>query len=258
MLAGSVADDDEVLRLDLPPQVNTCAFCGDPAAARGEHIWGKWFSKLLQSHGGFGPKKRDAIEVRARRAVCTHCNTTWMSELEDAVIPILTPMLVGGPYHVLTPSQQRTLAIWAFKTALTISLLGEENRFIIAGYYQWFRQHREPPNSTRILIGAYRGRNAASAYFQPVHIKGAEDQLPTLFSATFVAHRVLFQVLGYFDTGPIRVTETNPHFAAATATIWPPQSEDIDWPRNNMCFNDEAVEDFARYGAGLDLAQAEQ
>jgi hypothetical protein len=68
----------------------------------------------------------------------------------------------------------------------------------------------------------------------------------------------LFQVLGYFGTGPIRVTETNPHFAAATATIWHPQSEDIDWPRNNMCFNDEAVEDFARYGAGLDLAQAEQ
>jgi hypothetical protein len=61
---------------------------------------------------------------------------------------------------------------------------------------------------------------------------------------------VLFQVLGYFGTGPVHVSGSNEVLNFAISQIWPPQGGDIVWPANNLCFNDETIETFARYWTG--------
>jgi len=59
--------------------------------------------KVLSRQGGAITKKL--------RVVCETCNNEWMSELEDQVKPILTPLILGQEI-VLNPAMQKTLAEW--------------------------------------------------------------------------------------------------------------------------------------------------
>jgi hypothetical protein len=43
--------------------------------------------------------------------VCEECNTGWMSRLETAVIPILTP-IIKGSFCAITPDRRRLIAEW--------------------------------------------------------------------------------------------------------------------------------------------------
>jgi hypothetical protein len=51
------------------------------------------------------------------RCVCADCNNGWMSELEDEVKPVLTPLLKNHR-TTLTRDDQILLATWATKTGL--------------------------------------------------------------------------------------------------------------------------------------------
>lgn len=82
------------------------------------------------------------------RDICTTCNNGWMSQLEEQVKPILTPMLRDQP-RTLTAPEQHLLATWATKTALTMqgANIGGE-RFTPAADYHWFHDRRVPlPNA---------------------------------------------------------------------------------------------------------------
>jgi len=50
-------------------------------------------------------------------AVCQNCNNGWMSRLEGAVKPLLTPLIFGNK-SLLSPEDQTLLATWAVKTSM--------------------------------------------------------------------------------------------------------------------------------------------
>jgi hypothetical protein len=117
-----------------------CIFCEGGGLSK-EHFWPDWASSLLPHYpdnrhveGLFTSAQARWVkppEVRSRqghswtktiRAVCKGCNNAWMSELEEAVKPILTPLIATQP-HELTTQAMGTLAQWV---ALKI-MVGERN-----------------------------------------------------------------------------------------------------------------------------------
>jgi hypothetical protein len=118
-----------------------CMFCEGGNLSK-EHFWPEWASALLPTY----PDNRHVeqvytviektklvkpSEVRTRqghswtktiRAVCGPCNSGWMSVLETAARPILTPLIATQP-HSITVDSMRVLAQWI---ALKI-MVGERN-----------------------------------------------------------------------------------------------------------------------------------
>jgi hypothetical protein len=121
-----------------PPE--KCIFCGGGNLSK-EHFWPEWASVLLPRYPDnrrieqvFTTENARLVkppEVRARqghswtktiRAVCRRCNNGWMSVLEKAAKPILTPLITSRS-HALTEDSMRVLAQWI---ALKV-MVGERN-----------------------------------------------------------------------------------------------------------------------------------
>jgi hypothetical protein len=118
-----------------------CIFCGGGNLSK-EHFWPEWASALLPNYPDNQhveqlftftevTKLTRAPEVRSKqghawtkkiRAVCVSCNTGWMSTLETAVKPILTPLIATQP-HTLSLNSMDILAKWI---SLKI-MVGEHN-----------------------------------------------------------------------------------------------------------------------------------
>jgi hypothetical protein len=116
-----------------------CMFCGQPGG-NNEHIVGKWLLNdlglyTLKTRMGFGNQLRtgEMDEIDEPRplgafvtdAVCATCNNGWMSQLESAVKPLLSPLL-DDPWP---PNGRQVLSAlflkchvvtrWLLKTACT-------------------------------------------------------------------------------------------------------------------------------------------
>jgi len=60
----------------------------------------------------------NAYYVKARKTVCVPCNTGWMSDIQKATKPIMTPLVDNHP-TTLTPTGQAILGTWAGMTGVT-------------------------------------------------------------------------------------------------------------------------------------------
>jgi hypothetical protein len=129
-----------------PTLPRRCIFCGGTGVS-GEHLFSAWISKIVPGvverhtktlgHPGQDPVKSLRVEgdilSKKIKAVCASCNGGWMKRQEDAVIPLLTPLILGER-SVLTPQDQRIIHIWATMKALVGEMDDPDRR-------------RIPPNS---------------------------------------------------------------------------------------------------------------
>jgi hypothetical protein len=105
-------------------------FCGGSGLTQ-EHVWPRWLNGAVElgrlfgyRHGTEGSEP-EAFEWSAGGFtqtvgdVCRQCNSGWLSELEAAVKPLLTPM-IRGDRQTLGPEDQRIVAAWAMKMAAVI------------------------------------------------------------------------------------------------------------------------------------------
>ena len=106
-----------------PPKKN-CIFCEEPSASK-EDIFPNWFDGAFQLPDGWtydnlvlsigskqkAPQTKIATKQTSVRCVCEGCNNGWMSQLENQVKPILTPLMNGHAFD-LDLDDQLTLARW--------------------------------------------------------------------------------------------------------------------------------------------------
>lgn len=113
-----------------------CFFCGRDDKLTREHVFPRWLRKPLRDERRFeigmwlrsslpiekGPtiqrRRTDAI----LRRVCESCNSGWMSDLENDVRPLLTP-LIAGETIVVSGADRELLLRWALKTAAVLGPL---------------------------------------------------------------------------------------------------------------------------------------
>ena len=72
---------------------------------------------LVGDEDSWVEQRRPAFSRRAK-IVCAECNNGWMSRLEMAAAPLITPMLTGERRVTLNVDDHTTVALWVMKTAM--------------------------------------------------------------------------------------------------------------------------------------------
>jgi hypothetical protein len=109
--------------------------------------------------------------------VCDQCHNVWLSNLENAVKPLTTPLIQGSEDVIIKPADQWTPAAWAFKMAL-LEIAAKENPqpFFTAAERKQFRETLIPSEKVRVFLAQYEyGQHPAHAAV-PLHtlIRGAD------------------------------------------------------------------------------------
>jgi hypothetical protein len=221
--------------LHLPPQPEACPFCDTTKDLTREHVWPDWYSKLL---GARGATLRGAHVARGRIdltvPVCRTCNNTWMSVLENDIRPLLVAMIDAGSGSVpplrLSTADQTLLAVWAVKTAYLLD--AHQQPAVPRGFLHEFARRRRPNESTVVWVAAYTPNLAARSEKRALDFLGPDgptNNSPNAFLVTFTMLNVLFQVVGHFNGGPMRIRDDRSHYRDALFQLWP-TARDISWP----------------------------
>ena len=145
-----------------------CLFCGAAGPMTKEHIIPRWLAKLTARRGGPVTQSRASYtqpvpHVRSYPVVgiklpgvCLGCNGGWMKGLEDAVKPLLTPM-IGGQRIQLSPADQRVLATWLYKMCLLLRYDDRPPETPPLEWRRWLYVKREPPPSSQAWLAVYGG-----------------------------------------------------------------------------------------------------
>jgi len=122
--------------------MRACLFCGGGPDSK-EHAIPEWVSRVCgcSAEGKFPIVTlhyREGVGIRDKRGfhldrlrvgcVCRSCNNGWMSRLEEAVKPILQPLLEGGLPVLRDLLLERlvigspVVSLWTVKTAMTLTM----------------------------------------------------------------------------------------------------------------------------------------
>jgi hypothetical protein len=227
---------DPAYILHLPPQPDACPFCDRTTGLTDEHVWPGWYSRELHSRGaipvGDGVRRgRIGLTV----PVCTACNNTWMSVLENDVRQTLISMMGAGTGESetfrITLDQQARLASWAVMKAYLLDAMTEPT--VPRGFLHEFALRREPNESMVVWVAGYTPDVAARSQKRALdflsHGKRTRNS-PNGFVVTFTIFNVLFQVVGHFNGGPAVVSGGRPQYDSALFPVWPDPITDLVWP----------------------------
>jgi hypothetical protein len=145
-----------------------CVFCGGGPLTR-EHVMPQWLTNVLPEQARFrgqdqqvvlqppgGDRSRimlphrevkEAFNAMTVKAVCRNCNGGWMSGLEEAARPLLSP-LIRGESQLLGKDDVIAVASWTVKTALMAQLTGVEGAAAMSSVYHAFYHDRIPAQNS--------------------------------------------------------------------------------------------------------------
>lgn len=150
----------------------SCVFCGGRPVER-EHLIPEWVGKCFPHRGPYPHTKRAADEqgeqsklysagvFRAKaRIVCQPCNGGWMSDLENAVRPLLRWMMLTGQSCALGADDQRVLARWSLKTLMVLQCAQSGGKAALPQeQLRRLRAHSDPPEAFRVALAGRRREN---------------------------------------------------------------------------------------------------
>lgn len=187
-----------------------CIFCGAKPLSE-EHIWSKWTYDLLPKRKGTthergiiltsrgSPKIRgiktlkkyqgDVSGIKVK-AVCRSkdrgtnskgevgCNNGWMSDQEERVKPILSPLIVDQPI-VMGEDQQRILSAWIATKVMVAEFSNPDDVVSTDRERQYLKDHWRPPDTWKIWIARQTGRAWRSGYNRHALTLGALNETGT-------------------------------------------------------------------------------
>lgn len=230
-----------------------CAFCSSSFnKITREHVWPNWIRNVLAQ-----PPRRVALHRDGRAPidwplnankvdmgvtlndVCKPCNEGWMERLEAETRPILTP-LIQGQDAVLAPNDQRTLAVWAVKTAMVFDLFtrapepffNQSERIAMRD-----RRGTPPPEQLLVSLASIRGAThvASGIDYRVMYAASHRPNDPpgAAYCVTLSAGHAVFQVLAVRNFEDLR--RVDPPFSVAAwnpaeARLIPATDASVHWP----------------------------
>jgi hypothetical protein len=246
-----------------------CLFCGSTGLTR-EHVIAKWLRQELRTQGwvyeqrGTGKaRKWNALAVVLPR-VCHRCNNELLADLEDRAKPILGPLLHGGSGSapiLIDPSQQATLATWAVKTSLLLTIRsfeGEAAGWVPADNLQWLYDHRgadQPPPGAHVWMFGVDAANTLAASSQAACLsddKGKPAAHVGTFTVGYVGFQMFCRAVSQPEFSADHETWLAPRapFRDGMLDIWP-ASGVVRWPPRTVFDRDVLQVVASRLGAGL-------
>jgi hypothetical protein len=193
---------------------------------------------------GTGPGERIEWERRPfrekTRIVCHGCNAGWMSRLEDAAAPILTPLINHEPAY-LGSKKQAILAAWAVKTCLVFQA-SQGAAIAPPEHFAALRETSLPPHGVTAWIGSnYHGREIRdNAYYlqRPLSLKSLDDRLSDVDELGYVNYlaigAVSFLIIGHGYANTIDVELGDNPIAEGLDQTWPIDRSLVTWPPKYM------------------------
>jgi hypothetical protein len=240
----------------------TCIFCGNSPTTR-EHIWADWLKRYIPKNlpnytSGFtiwdeGAKQTKTTgtrwggDPRSRRLqiVCASCNEGWMHDLQDAVKPILVPLLRGEKAG-LTRGAQNTLATWSAMTTICAEYFDPKSAGIPLVDRRWLFTRQSPPDTFRMWIGNYK-RHKWKVHWSHHSIRITEHQesngwgrqpdgtaRPNTQMSTFVAGQFYLHVFVCPFPEILNGFQLAPRARSLLAPIWPVRESLVMWPPRVM------------------------
>jgi hypothetical protein len=248
-------------RLKIKQPHGLCVFCGRPGLTK-EHVWPQWTHEFLSKSpvpknvrvgftaGASIPspmidqrrEKQGDVQTLQVRVVCReHCNGGWMSRLETAIVPVLTPLITGQTID-LREQEQKKLAGWIAKTTMMFEYADHKHVSSSSFHRRFLMESGEPPPGWRIWIAQYKGKAwEASAVRASAALTIANGDIQVIDrklrppmntqSVTFGIGQLLVQIMS--TTVPFLDLDVPPQFLPYTPQIWPFQNL-IVWPRQHI------------------------
>jgi hypothetical protein len=232
-----------------------CVLCGENEAKMSlEHIYGDWMAvefpeqerRRQRTIRYLDPDSGEAVNVSRTETEYRHqtklrvlcqdsCNGKWGSQLEDAVRPLLLPLIRGENYQ-RSREQVAIMATWAAKVAVLLEYMDKPGTRMIPQEHKFhLRQHSEPPPRMVIWAGGLvPGATWSSRTwrrFAMSHVAGSPtpDRVAyDTYISTFGFGRFFFGVGGNFSGAEL--THPADVVPEALVRIWP-DPRPFFWPR---------------------------
>lgn len=250
--------------------MNECFFCGPTECPlTEEHVWPKWVSKLLQDKYGAdhfvhirstgsstkGYWKSPHLQVTID-SLCETCNNVWLSNFENQVKPLISPLVLGES-TLIKPADQWQIAAWAYKMAMLLELAmpPEEchQEFYTPTDRKQFRQETIPDEHVRVFLANYEyGQEPAHAHQHLHTLRRRDDGFSCrLKICTITAGCLGMQVIAarsiHTESLVYASSELEMELLGKTKQaiipIWPPTSEGLRWPPSEA-MTQQDVEDW--------------
>lgn len=231
--------------------IPNCIFCGQSGASE-EHVIPKMISRqllklspLTADHGAPMPPSTPGRNIRTSRLIqvvvkapCEPCNNVWFNRLQRPVEDVFKTGLHDVPFTLDDAAQTVSLATWAYKTALLISLCQIERAnwpsFITDRARDLYRRGR-PPVGARVWLGRFDFR---TAWPELVSRSEVSELVFRTGGSDYVGRQVVFTtgflmfVVALWAVHPPKTFEFDAARPPATAimSLWPASNSQIRWP----------------------------
>jgi hypothetical protein len=248
----------------MDAEMKECAFCTNSGKMSAEHIFPQWVRGLFPGKkaafyiGGASNRNErfetETIDWKAK-VVCEKCNTTWMSDIEGVHgKPVLTPFIVGEIGIPITQETARSIALYAFKTAVVANHADHKLQpFFSARLRHEFRVNHGIPGNVNIWICGIK-HHQGDVRIKTVYYSG---QLSTtnhwkMYVFTCGIGCLIMQVVAVEQFGRIRFL---PHarYKDIGIPITLPISPDCVWPGRYVLDGNVDFDGFANRWAQVDL-----
>jgi hypothetical protein len=241
-----------------------CAFCPATDKFSGEHIWSKWMRKLFKSKKFRFSQRNSAgkvirqwampgIDMKAR-VVCKKCNEGWMSKLEsEHAEPAMSDLILAKDV-LISESRAKSIAVFAFKTAVVVDHMGRDKPFYTTTARREFAHSLTIPRNVNIWLAGLFPMSSGRCNSLYPEIYFEAPRYLKLNVCTFAVGHLVFQVVGaqYIeipDFGP------KPGFEHLAVPIWPPIQQDIGWPLPNVLKYRSDFESFSNRWSAIRLVK---
>ncbi len=237
-----------------------CIFCGRTGAEikiTREHTFSNWINKVLPAAvvgpdityersiqhgpqaGTVNTWPASVVADHTIRDVCKDCNNGWMKRWEDAVAPLIEPMIKGQPAQ-LTVDQQLTIATWAAMKAVVFEYAWSEETILTAADRDVIRTQDRPPASVQVRLAAIELDGS------PLRARGVgyvdNRTSEKIISLTLTIGCLVVQVFGGPGAGTHGL-HTNSMPRTDRIRIFPPATGTVHWPPP-VALNDQTLPAF--------------
>lgn len=168
------------------------------------------------------------IDLKAR-VVCKPCNEGWMSNLENQHAKPAMSDLIAGKDILISESRAKSIALFAFKTAVVVDHMGRDEPFYTVSARREFATSLTLPRNVNVwLAGLFpTGSGRVNSLYPEIYLE--PPRYLKLNVCTFGVGHFVFQIVGaqYIeipDFAPM------PGFENLAVPIWPPVQQNIPWP----------------------------
>jgi hypothetical protein len=244
-----------------------CIFCGGSPTTK-EHVFSQWTHALMRPKEKLRAQQFIAFQHPDRtdftgglrlpgslrdwqiKCVCTtSCNNGWMREIENAAIPVMTP-LIGGQQTILSPADQKSIATWAVLKAIVA-----HHNFIPRRKRKQFASKREPQAEWSLWIGYYPNHTPGPVWDSRPFPLGTNQRegpaSPNCHATTLILNQLLIHVVNFAEKDFSLVFKGRDGSAPSgnIVPIWPPTNISVHWPPRPLTEQDVDVVSSSLYWA---------